>query len=112
MNIAERTDDGITVFAISGRLDANTSGHLEASFLQSVEAGASRFVFNLGGLEYVSSAGLRSLLLAAKKVKAIQGRLALAHLSEQVREVFDMSGFSSIFKLCATEDEALQATRE
>lgn len=109
MNINEKAENGITVLTISGRLDANTSGNLEARFLQSVETGASRFVFNLDGLEYVSSAGLRSLLLAAKKVKAIQGILVLAHLSEQVKEVFDMSGFSSIFKICATEDEALQA---
>lgn len=109
MNINEKAENGITVLTISGRLDANTSGNLEVRFLQSVETGASRFVFNLDGLEYVSSAGLRSLLLAAKKVKAIQGILVLAHLSEQVKEVFDMSGFSSIFKICATEDEALQA---
>ncbi|PYI55169.1 STAS domain-containing protein [Paenibacillus flagellatus] len=111
MNITEKTIDGVAVLAIGGRLDANSAGGLERRFLQLVEGGASRFVFDLASLDYVSSAGLRSLLLAAKKTKSIQGRLALAHLNEHVKEVFDMSGFSAIFTLCATEDEALQAVR-
>lgn len=111
MNIEQHLQDGVTVLTIVGRLDGNTSGQLEASFLQAVEQGASRFVFNLSSLEYVSSAGLRSLLLAAKKVKPIQGKLVLAHMNEHVKEVFDMSGFSAIFTICATEEEALQAAR-
>ncbi|MDF2717277.1 MAG: anti-sigma factor antagonist [Paenibacillus sp.] len=109
MKIEHKVRDGVTVVAIGGRLDGNTSGNLETGFLQLVEEGATRFVFNLSALEYVSSAGLRSLLLAAKKVKSIQGKLALAHMNEHVKEVFDMSGFSTIFTICATETEAVQA---
>lgn len=109
MNIEHRQQDGITVVTIRGRLDGNTSSQMEAEFLRLAERGESRFVFHLAELDYVSSAGLRCLLLAAKKVKAMQGKLALAHMSEHVREVFDMSGFSSIFTICATETEAVRA---
>ncbi|RKN84807.1 STAS domain-containing protein [Paenibacillus ginsengarvi] len=109
MNIEQRAKDGATVLALSGRLDGNTSGALESQFLQLVEQGAARFVFDLSQLEYVSSAGLRSFLLAAKKIKTIQGKLALAHLNQNVKEVFDMSGFSAIFTICATERDALEA---
>ncbi|MDF2721051.1 MAG: anti-sigma factor antagonist [Paenibacillus sp.] len=108
MNIDQHEQDGVTVLTIAGRLDGNTSGELEARFLRIAGEGASRFVFNLAALEYVSSAGLRSLLLAAKKVKAVQGRLALAQMNANVKEVFDMSGFSAIFTVCATEQDAVQ----
>jgi anti-sigma B factor antagonist len=109
MNISEKTLDGgdVTIVTIEGRLDANTSTALETRFVELTEQGGRKFVFDLHGLEYVSSAGLRSLLLAAKKTKALQGKLALAGMNESVREVFDMSGFSAIFSICGTEAEAV-----
>ncbi|GAA3405682.1 STAS domain-containing protein [Paenibacillus hodogayensis] len=112
MNIEHKEWNGVAVLTLNGRLDGNTSSGLESRFLQLAEQGASRYVFNLGGLEYVSSAGLRSLLLAAKKVKTMRGKLALAHMNEHVKEVFDMSGFSTIFTICATEQEALDIAAE
>lgn len=111
MNIAERMEDGVTVLAIDGRLDANTSGELEQRFLALHGQGADKFVFDLGSLVYVSSAGLRSLLLAAKKTKASAGKLVLARMNEQVKEVFDMSGFSAIFEIRPTVEEAVRAAR-
>lgn len=109
MIITEQVQGDIVVVSLQGRLDGNTSASLESAFAKLVEQGKGKFVFNLQGLDYVSSAGLRSLLSAAKMVKVIQGKLALAHMNEQVKEVFDMSGFSSIFKLYETENEAVNA---
>jgi anti-sigma B factor antagonist len=109
MNVTERTVNDIVVVVIEGRLDANTSGALEARFLQLVEEGRTRFVFDLSNLAYVSSAGLRVLLVAAKKMKAVKGSLALIQMTENVKEVFDMSGFSAIFTIYATEAEAINA---
>lgn len=109
MDIVERMQDGVAVLAIAGRLDTNTSSALEMKFTQLAGAGNTRFLFDLAGLEYVSSAGLRVFLLAAKKLKASGGKLALAHLSANVKEVFDMSGFSSIFAIYASEADALAA---
>ncbi|OAS20675.1 STAS domain-containing protein [Paenibacillus oryzisoli] len=109
MIITQQVQGDIVIVSLQGRLDGSTSASLESAFAKLVEQGNGKFVFNLQGLDYVSSAGLRSLLSAAKMVKVIQGRLALAHMNEQVKEVFDMSGFSSIFKLYETENEAVNA---
>jgi anti-sigma B factor antagonist len=111
MTITELVQGDVVLVSLQGRLDGNTSASLESAFAKLVEQGNGKFVFNLHGLDYVSSAGLRSLLSAAKMVKVIQGRLALARMNEQVKEVFDMSGFSSIFKLYDTEDEAVNAIK-
>ncbi|CAN7259934.1 STAS domain-containing protein [Paenibacillus sp. LjRoot56] len=111
MNITEQVQGDIVLVSLQGRLDGNTSASLESAFAKLVEQGNGKFVFNLQGLDYVSSAGLRSLLSAAKMVKVIQGKLALARMNDQVKEVFDMSGFSSIFKLYETEDEAVNAIK-
>ncbi|MGO4496066.1 STAS domain-containing protein [Paenibacillus sp. 2RAB27] len=111
MTITEQVQGDIVLVSLQGRLDGNTSASLESAFAKLVEQGNGKFVFNLQGLDYVSSAGLRSLLSAAKMVKVIQGKLALARMNEQVKEVFDMSGFSSIFKLYETEDEAVNAIK-
>lgn len=111
LKVEHSSREGVAIMAIRGRLDGNTSSALEAEFLRLFEQGTSRFVFQLAELEYISSAGLRSMLLAAKKLRASAGKLAMAQPSDSIREVFDMSGFSSIFTICATEDEACQAVR-
>lgn len=109
MNIQEKQSGAVTVLSLAGRLDANSSATLEARFAQLFEQGRRSFVFDFAGLEYVSSAGLRSVLLAGKKVKSGQGKLALCRMTELVKEVFDMSGFSMIFAIYGTEEEALKA---
>lgn len=102
----------VTVIKLIGRLDANTSKNVEMGFLKRVEEGETRFVYDLTELNYISSAGLRVLLLSAKKTKAIQGKLVLACLSEQVEEVFSMSGFSAIFHKYDTLEEAIAAVQD
>lgn len=109
MIITEQMHGDIVLLRLNGRLDAHSSASLEAAFAKVVEQGKGKFVFNLQGLEYVSSAGLRSLLAAAKMIKVIQGKLALARMNEHVKDVFDMSGFSSIFAIYATEADAVHA---
>jgi hypothetical protein len=68
---------------------------------------ASDFVIQLNGLEYISSAGLRSILMVAKQVKARSGRLILTGLTDEVREVFHLSGFHTILRICDTKEAAL-----
>ncbi|BFT75552.1 STAS domain-containing protein [Paenibacillus sp. P36] len=109
MNVTESMQGDIVLLSLNGRLDANTSASLEAVFSKLVEQGKGKFVFDLQGLDYVSSAGLRSLLSAAKMIKVIQGKLALVRMNENVKEVFDMSGFSSIFSIYDKEDDAIHA---
>jgi anti-sigma B factor antagonist len=106
MEIRERTDgESVVVVELSGRLDAGSAQEAERRLTEA--AGSARNVIvNLGGVEYISSAGLRSLLVVAKKVRQLNGVLGLCLLSKGVREVFDISGFSSIFTLYDSEEAA------
>ena len=84
-------------FAISGRLDTNSSPKLEAELRQSV-GGVTELVLDFSGVEYISSAGLR-VLLAAQKVMNRQGSMKLIGVSDEVMEVFEITGFADILTI-------------
>ena len=65
------------------------------------------FIINLGELDYISSAGLRSVLVTAKKLKVKNGLIFLAALTDVVRDVFEISGFSSIIPIYESIESAL-----
>ena len=109
MEITEDRTGTVIVFGLKGRLDANTSNALQEKLLASIDGGADRLAFNFAELDYISSAGLRVLLLAMKKLKSIQGRIACYALQDQIREVFDIAGFSSIFPFFDSREEALDS---
>ena len=106
LDIQEVTDNGIVRLALSGHLDSDTSKKLEERFTESYERGERYFIFDCAGLEYISSAGLRVLLLAAKRLERTEGDVVLAALQGHVQRVFDLTGFSGIFNSYATADEA------
>lgn len=97
MEILARHEQGFTVVSVSGRLDASTAQTLEKNCAELISAGSSKLILNLADLEYVSSAGLRSVLAVGKKLKAVGGSLVLCSLSGLVKEVFSISGFDSFF---------------
>lgn len=108
MQISEETRGGAWLVSASGRLDSNTAAVLEAVLPTRVQANPAT-ILNLAEVAYVSSAGLRVLLIGAKAAKASGHRLVLIGLSESVREVFDISGFSTIFAIEHDLDSALKA---
>ncbi|WP_042163933.1 STAS domain-containing protein [Paenibacillus gorillae] len=107
MNIETQDINGITVLPLEGRLDGNNASIAEQAFLQQVAEGKQQFIFDFSGLQYISSAGLRVILVAAKKLRASKGRMICASLGEQVLDVFEMSGFTNILEMAATREEAL-----
>jgi len=111
MEIAKTERDGVVVVSIAGRLDANTSPTIDKE-LEDIAAEGAKILFTLDDLEYISSAGLRVLLVIAKKVRANSGKLCLTGLAENVRDVFEVSGFSSILDVYPTEDEAIEMLLE
>lgn len=108
MQITEETLGGALLVSASGRLDSNTAGILEAVLPARVQANPST-ILDLAEVAYVSSAGLRVLLIGAKAAKAKGHRLVLIGLSPSVREVFDISGFSTIFTIAPDVESALVA---
>jgi anti-anti-sigma factor len=101
--------DGFVVLEPVGRLESKTSPELDRRIVALLGAGERRFVVDLSDTEYVSSAGLRVLLMLAKKLSGGPGRLALCGLNPQVREVFEIAGLGALFQIRATRAEALAA---
>ena len=74
-----------------------------------LDSGAKKVVVDLGGVEYISSAGLRVILTMVKASKAAAATLAFCSMQSMVAEVFKISGFSSMLPIYATRDEAVSA---
>ena len=96
-----------TVVQFQGRVDATSAPSVEQALVAVIDQGEKRLIIDCAGMEFISSAGLRSLLLAVKKMKASGGAIGLAALQPNVKEVFDISGFSALFTIHATTVEAL-----
>ena len=108
MDITMRTQNGVTVVAFAGNLDSNTSPQAQQAIDGILASGGRKMVVDFTALDYISSAGLRVLLGTAKRLTGAGGALHLFGLNETVREVFAISGFSTILAVFATEAEALK----
>ena len=107
MDIQQNKIGGVLVIAPSGRIDSTTSDALEQVLSRAVETGERRLVVDFDHVSYISSAGLRVLLVTAKRLRAERGVLVLCVLGEPVRQVFDLAGFLPLFTVEATRDLAL-----
>jgi stage II sporulation protein AA (anti-sigma F factor antagonist) len=106
MDIAEdKAPDALTL-TLKGRLDATSSGAFEERLLKHIEAGDTRIVIDMSHLDYISSVGLRALMVGAKRVKPLGGRIVLCALQPSVKQVFDIAGFGSIFPIVASRGDA------
>jgi anti-anti-sigma factor len=108
MQFSTRTSNDIHIVAIAGSLDSTTSPEAKKS-LDAVVAGARKVALDFTGLDYISSAGLRVLLGAAKQLRASGGTLGMFGLNQSVREVFEISGFATILSVYPSEADALAA---
>lgn len=108
MDIREETRGDVLLVLAAGRLDSNSAATLEAVVPARAQERA-KLLLDLAGVPYVSSAGLRVLLMGAKAARAKGHRLVLTGLSPSVREVFDISGFTSIFSIETDVDSGLAA---
>lgn len=112
MNLSSRQAGAVRVLGLAGRLD---HAHAEAfrialaPHLRECMPGGVSLVLDFSGVSYISSVGLRVLMLAAKQVGEQQGRIAVAALSPLVAEVFQVSHFDLVFQVFATVDEAAAA---
>ena len=107
MDIITRKEQNIPVVSVKGRIDAVTAPEFEKNLFALISAGEKNLVVNFAELEYISSAGLRSILATAKKLKAEEGKILFAGLQGPVEEVFKISGFYSIFSIFDSEANAL-----
>lgn len=112
MNVVARRYANAVVLRVNGRLDQETcdvfrtdlTGHVERAMRE-----GSAVILDLSGLEYVSSAGLRCLLIASRQVKAAKGRILVAEMQPMVAEIFAISHFDLMFEVVPTVREAIAA---
>jgi anti-sigma B factor antagonist len=107
MEVTERREGDVTILMLSGSLDSNTSSVLEDRIMARVQEGDQRLILDFGRLDYISSAGLRVLNKATKKLGPGGGRIILCSMQDYIREVFEIAGFDYILPIVPSLEEAL-----
>ncbi|MCI5934005.1 MAG: STAS domain-containing protein [Lachnospiraceae bacterium] len=98
MNISETRSGDVIQIKIDGRVDTTTSPQLQNAILLAFQKG-NKLVLDFSDVEYVSSAGLRALLIGQKTANSKGGSMTLLHVADAVLQVFKMSGFSGILHI-------------
>ena len=110
MKLEEKKEGNVAILTLNGRLDAYSSNELERSISTLIDNGSVRIVVNFGGVDYISSSGLRVMLASLKRLKKAEGDLKLACLKPYVKEVFDIAGFTQLFNIYEQEEEAVNSS--
>jgi anti-sigma B factor antagonist len=108
MNIEITAYDQIRVIRLEGQIDSRNAPLVQEKILPDVEPG-SRLLLDMGGVNYMSSAGLRMLLLLTRQVTATDSKLVLVGLSEELADTMAITGFLPFFEAYETEAEGLIA---
>lgn len=107
MKVDPYREKGFLVLKVEGRLDIAAAAEFERSCAAVIEQGQQKIILDFSQLEYISSAGLRSILAIATRLKSDGGSLALCALTGLVREVFELSGFDNFLPVYEGVEQAL-----
>lgn len=107
MNVLVSKSEDYALVSVEGRVDTTNAGELEKSLLEVIEGGSTKIILDCSGLNYISSSGLRVFLVIQKKMMSLKGQFRLCSLQPGIKEIFDISGFSSIFSLFPDKDGAM-----
>ncbi|MGA7613567.1 MAG: STAS domain-containing protein, partial [Thermoanaerobaculia bacterium] len=108
MQIQENRQGEVVILGPVGHLDTRTQHEFEEKVLTYVNGGDKFFVVDMAGIDYIASAGLRVLLMLAKKLTGSEGQLVLCAMNDHVKQVFDIAGFTGVFRIVPTLPDALQ----
>ena len=108
MEVTTTSRADVALVTFSGNLDTGTAEDAQVAFDEVLDGGTKKVAVDFTDLDYIASSGLRVLLATAKRLGAAGGQLRIFGLNDTVKEVFDISGFSTIFSVYTTEAEALE----
>jgi anti-sigma B factor antagonist len=111
VKVREEREGDIVVLEPEGRVDSTTAPVLGERLAAVLNARGTRLVLDFKSLEYISSAGFRVLLLAAKHAEAAGCRFVLCGITGKVRQLFDLAGFLDLLPLYASREESLASFR-
>ena len=111
MDLNETSDGPVKVIAVSGRLDGVTAPVLGERLTTTLGPSSQKLLLELSHLDYISSAGFRVLLIAAKRAHESDGQIVLSGIAGHVRQLFEVGGFLKLFRVFGTRDEGVSALR-
>ncbi|MBN1999077.1 STAS domain-containing protein [candidate division KSB1 bacterium] len=112
MQISKQKEGNVLVVKVAGRVDAATSKALETEMLPPIDNGEHKILVDCSNLEYISSAGLRIFLMAAKKLKMARGKIVLCSMLPPIKTMFEIAGFSAAFPIFNTMEEGEKELRK
>lgn len=101
--------DTVTEVAIKGRVDSTTADRLRDHLTAVIGGGVTRLVIDLKDVSYISSAGFRTLLITARSVAHVNGKLALCGIGGEVKRLFDIASFTDLFTILTDRAAAVAA---
>ncbi len=107
MVLSEEKRGPVAVLCIEGRIDPVTSPELEGALLEMMDRGERCIVLDMSAAEYVSSAGLRALLIGAKRMREVGGSISLAGLRPAIKDVLAVTGFLNLFRTFRSAADAV-----
>ena len=111
MELSGERDGDILVLTPEGRIDGSNSADFQSAVMERIDEGSESILLDFAGISYISSAGLRAVLILAKKLNQVSGRFALCSMQKSVQSVFEVSGFVKIIDVHPGREEALAAMR-
>jgi anti-sigma B factor antagonist len=108
MDIISKKDNDKMVVSVKGKMDAVTAPEFEKKMKEWISQSICRFVIDLSALEYISSAGLRSILITARELKNCKGKMVISSINGAVKNVFEISGFTTLFEVFDSVENALK----
>lgn len=108
VDVVEEKSGDIVILRISGRLDALTSEKADKAVFTVIDRGEKNILLDFTGVTYLSSAGMRVLLSAYKRMRDIKGKVAVCSIEDGVLDVLKMSGFDEVLTVFPNEDVALK----
>ena len=110
IEIAEARDGAVQVVLPVGRIDGANARKFESAIMDLIDSGKRRLVFDFSRLDFISSSGLRVVLVATRKLRGSSGSLVLCAMQDNVDRVVRMSGFDRIVRIEASREAALEAS--
>jgi len=107
MEIVQNKKGDVTLLSLKGRFGPTTTPKVEEKITALINEGEKKLALDFTDLDYINSAGLRVILSATKNLKKSGGKFILFGMKDHIKEVFDMTGFTSIMTIAGTEEEAL-----
>jgi anti-anti-sigma factor len=108
VDIEVRKEGAVAIVSVAGRIDSMSAPDFQRKLEEIVAQGEKNIVVDLAKLQYVSSAGLRSILIGAKSAQASGGKLCCCSLQGMVKQVFDISGFCRMLPIFDCVEKALE----